>query len=165
LVAIRSPYRRKGPLWDRFRRYFGKPGRVLVVRASTPQLNPTIDKRLIAEDLEEDHEAASAEWLGEFRRDLANFVAREVVESLADRGVYERAPLPGQCYSAFCDPAGGAGLDGYTVAVGHKEGDTAILDAIREVRPPFSPSRVTEEFAGLLRYYGIGKVEGDRFPP
>ena len=36
-----------------------------------------------------------------------------------------------------------------TVAVAHQEGDQGMLDAVREVRPPFSPETVAKEFAGF----------------
>jgi hypothetical protein len=164
LIGISSPYRQAGLLWQKFRQHWGKPGNVLVVKAPTTVLNPTIDKRLIAEDLEADREAASAEWLGEFRKDLADFVDREVVEDLVDRGVRERAPAVGQRYVAFCDPAGGSGGDSFTVAIASRgPQDLVVLDAIRERRPPFQPSQVVAEFAALLHAYGITMVEGDRY--
>ena len=53
--------------------------------------------------------------------------------------------------------------DSFTLAVAHKEGNTAILDAVREVRPPFSPEAVVAEFADLLKKYRINTVEGDRY--
>ncbi|MCT8974966.1 hypothetical protein MUB46_24190, partial [Microbaculum sp. A6E488] len=40
---------------------------------------------------------------------------------------------------------------------------TAILDAVREVKPPFSPEAVVDEFAGLMRRYRISSVQGDRY--
>jgi hypothetical protein len=51
-----------------------------------------------------------------------------------------------------------------TIAVAHRDASgRAVLDAVRERRPPFSPDAVVEEFAALLRSYGIGKVHGDRY--
>src|SRR5262249_12336891 len=39
----------------------------------------------------------------------------------------------------------------------------AVVDAIREVRPPFSPDAVVAEFAALLKAYGVLTVWGDRY--
>ena len=39
----------------------------------------------------------------------------------------------------------------------------AILDAIREVRPKFSPESVVRDFALLLKTYRISRVSGDRY--
>jgi hypothetical protein len=49
------------------------------------------------------------------------------------------------------------------LAIAHKEGETEILDAIRERKPPFSPETVVEEFASLIRSYRCSKVYGDRY--
>ena len=38
-----------------------------------------------------------------------------------------------------------------------------ILDALREVKPPFSPESVVDEFAALLKKYRLTRVEGDRY--
>jgi hypothetical protein len=61
------------------------------------------------------------------------------------------------------DPSGGS-ADSFTLAVGHMEADgTAVLDCIREVRPPFSPDAVVEEFAALLKSYRVARVHGDAY--
>jgi hypothetical protein len=70
--------------------------------------------------------------------------------------------MPGVSYSAFVDPSGGS-ADSMTLAIGHQEDDVAVLDAIRERRPPFSPEDVVLEFAELLKAYRITEVQGDRF--
>jgi hypothetical protein len=57
-------------------------------------------------------------------------------------------------YIAFVDPSGGS-QDAMTLAIAHAEGEVMVLDAVREVRPPFSPEAVVSEFAGLLATYGI----------
>jgi hypothetical protein len=51
-----------------------------------------------------------------------------------------------------------------TLAIAHRNRDgLAVLDCIREVRPPFSPEAVVEEFAGVLRSFRISTVRGDRY--
>ena len=40
-----------------------------------------------------------------------------------------------------------------TLAIGHKQDDVVILDAVRERKPPFSPEDVVAEFAALLKTY------------
>jgi hypothetical protein len=62
----------------------------------------------------------------------------------------------------FVDPSGGS-ADAMTLAIAHKEGSTVILDLTREVKPPFSPEAVADEFAETLRRYRIMRVVGDRF--
>jgi hypothetical protein len=50
-----------------------------------------------------------------------------------------------------------------TLAIAHRENERAVLDALREVRPPFSPDTVVREFASLLKLYRIDTVLGDRY--
>jgi hypothetical protein len=101
LIGISSAYRRAGLLWSKFRRHWGQAGDVLVVKAPTEVLNPLISKQLIEEALEDDPEAARAEWMSEFRDDLSDYVRREVVEAAVIPGLYERGPLQGIRYQAF----------------------------------------------------------------
>jgi hypothetical protein len=162
LIGISSPYRRAGLLWRKFKRHWGQAGDVLVVKAPTEVLNPLIDKQVIEEELEEDPEAARAEWLAEFREDLSDYVRREVVESLVWPGVYERPPAGGVRYEAFTDPSGGS-RDSFTLGIAHREGDAAILDCLRERRAPFSPEAVVGEFVGVLSSYGLRRVVGDKY--
>ena len=49
------------------------------------------------------------------------------------------------------------------LAIGHIEDGVAVLDALRERKPPFSPEDVTLEFADLLKSYRITKIQGDRY--
>jgi hypothetical protein len=51
-----------------------------------------------------------------------------------------------------------------TAAVAHRDGaDHFVLDAIREIRAPFSPDLVVSEFATLLRSYRVHSLLGDRY--
>ena len=43
------------------------------------------------------------------------------------------------------------------------QGGVAILDAVREFRPPFSPEAVTNEISALLKSYRISQVTGDHY--
>jgi hypothetical protein len=164
LIGISTPYRRSGLLFDQWRRYYGKPDDdVLVVRGASLLFNPTIPRRLIDRDAENDPERAAAEWFAEWRSDLADFVSRDVVMSVTPSGLIELPPGGSVHYAAFVDPSGGSS-DAMTLAIGHAERDgRAVLDAIREVRPPFSPEAVVAEFAALLRSYRITSVQGDRY--
>jgi hypothetical protein len=51
-----------------------------------------------------------------------------------------------------------------TLAVAHGSKDgRAVLDAVRERKPPFSPEDVVAEFAALLRSHRVQKVTSDRY--
>ncbi|MDI3308520.1 MAG: hypothetical protein QJR07_15620 [Acetobacteraceae bacterium] len=165
LLQGSSPYRKAGLLYSTYRRHFGKDdGRVLVWQASTADMNPSIDPAIIEEAYEEDPESAAAEFGGQFRNDLADFVTREVVDACTIPGRRELPPIREGApkYWAFVDPSGGSS-DSMTLAIAHQENGRAVLDAVRERKPPFSPDDVVQEFAALLDSYGIRSVEGDRY--
>jgi hypothetical protein len=48
-----------------------------------------------------------------------------------------------------------------TLAITHKEGDTEVLDLIRERKPPFSPEALVEEFASTILKYRCSRCYGD----
>ena len=50
-----------------------------------------------------------------------------------------------------------------TLAIAHRDKQRAILDAVREFRPPFAPDNVTSDFCHLLKTYRVHKVQGDRY--
>jgi hypothetical protein len=162
LLCASSPYSKRGALWDTHRRHYGKPGPVLVWRADTRTMNPTVSERVIAEAYERDPSSAAAEYGAEFRGDIETFLSRELVEAAIDAGLVVRPPLPNVRYTAFADPSGGAG-DSFTAAISHCDGNVAVIDALYERRPPFNPTGVVAEIAELLRQYRIGSVTGDRY--
>jgi hypothetical protein len=89
-------------------------------------------------------------------------VSRDAIEACVALGIRERAPIPDLHYVGFVDPSGGS-ADSFTLAIGHRQELCAIVDAVREVRPPFSPESVVSELVGLLQRYRISNVVGDRY--
>lgn len=163
LIGISTPYRRSGLLFDRWRRYYGQADPdVLVVRGPSVAFNPTLPQSVIDQALERDPEAAAAEWLAEWRSDLADFISRDVVDAAVVFGRHELPRCAGLTYRAFTDPSGGSS-DSMTLAIGHDEAGVAVLDCLREVKPPFSPEAVVREFAAVIKSYGLGSVVGDRY--
>lgn len=160
LVALTSPYARRGALWETYRRHYSKPGPVLVAKAPTLTMNPTLPPRIVEEALERDEPAARAEYLAEFRSDVEAFLNREVVEAATRPEPLELPPQPGTQYVGFCDPAAG-GADEFGLAIGHKEGDRMVIDLIRARKG--SPAPIVEEYAGLLKEYGITRAQSDKF--
>ncbi|MBV9826126.1 MAG: terminase [Alphaproteobacteria bacterium] len=165
LLGISTPYRRSGLLFGKWRAAFGQnDDDVLVVHGATPLFNPNIPQSIIDDALKRDPEAARAEWLGEWRSDLSDFLDRELIDTAVEPGVVVRPHQQSMLYRAFADPSGGRG-DAFTCAIAHAEGTnrTAVLDALYERRAPFDPSTVVAEIADLLRQYRITEVTGDRY--
>ena len=124
--------------------------------------NPSLSQRVIDRAYARDPEAAEAEYGGEWRSDITAFLSREAVTACTDQGVIERPARRAVTYHGFVDPSGGSN-DSMTLAISHIEGERAVVDAIREVKPPFSPDSVVQEFCGTLANYRIKRVEGDRY--
>jgi hypothetical protein len=165
LLIASSPYAKRGILYANYAKYFGKEdASVLVWKGSTEEMNSSlVGDPLIVEMYAEDFERADAEFGGNFRVDVGAFVVREAVEDVVAHGIRELPPSAGITYVAHCDPSGGS-ADSMTMAIGHCEsGGLAVLDAVREIRPPFSPDGVVEEFATLLKSYGVSRVTGDAY--
>jgi hypothetical protein len=143
--------------------HYGQDGDpVMCWVGDSASINPTIDPAVIARAYEEDEASASAEYGADFRRDIESFVAREAVDAVVVPGRLELPPVEGVQYQGFCDPSGGSS-DSMTLAIAHKEDGRAVLDLIREVRPPFSPEFVVGDFAETLKRYRVGQVRGDRY--
>ena len=162
LLCISSPYSQSGPLWQTFKDHYGQDSDVLVWRASTRLMNPTISQGIIDRDLALDPEAARSEWDAEFRTDLESFLSPEAIEAAIIQGRYELSPMPGTSYTAFVDPSGGR-ADAATLAIAHRQGDIVVLDLARRWPSPHDPAQVVKEMAGILKSYGVVKVTGDRY--
>jgi hypothetical protein len=163
LIAISSPYARRGALWEAYRKHHGQDGDpVLIWQAPTQAMNPAVDPQVIADAYAADQASAAAEYGAEFRRDIESFVSREAVEACIIPDRRELPPVRGVEYVAFVDPSGGS-QDSMTLAIAHHNNGHAVLNCVRERKPPFSPDDVVGEFVETLRAYGIERVSGDRY--
>jgi hypothetical protein len=163
LIIASSPHAKRGALWETHRKHYGPDGDplILVAQGTSRDFNPSLPQSVVDRALERDRAAASAEYLAQFRADIESFVSFEVVQACVGDHV-EMAPLSGQRYAAFVDPSGGS-ADSFTLSVGHRDGERVVIDATREVRPPFSPEAVIDDFTSLLKSYRVAKVRGDRY--
>jgi hypothetical protein len=162
LLTASSPYAKRGVMWDAYRKFYGTDAPVLVWKAPTRVMNPTVPQSLIDAELERDEAYARAEYLAEFRDDISSFISREAILACIKPGKHERMPERRNRYIGYVDPSGGR-ADSMTIAIAYKDGDTPILAALREVKPPFNPEMVVTEFADLCKRYRVVKVYGDRY--
>lgn len=136
---------------------------MLVWKAATRTMNPRVPQATIDAAYERDPITANAEYGAEFRSDLEAFVSTEVIESIVEHGCHELPYSPARHYVGFADAAGGSGQDSFAWAIAHLEAGVAVLDLIREVKPPFSPAGVVERAAAEFRAYKIAKVKADKW--
>ncbi len=163
LLVISSPYARRGELWKHYQKHFGKDSRILFWKAASRTMNPSLPQAIVDEALERDESSARAEYLAEFRSDVERLISQEVVEACTMAGRIELPPSSEIRYVAFVDPSGGS-ADSFTLAIAHQaKNEKAILDCVRERKPPFSPDATVLEFAETLKQYGISRVTGDAY--
>lgn len=168
LVCLSSPYAKKGELFRAHRDHYGRDGdSVLVLQAATRQLNPCVPDEVITRAFADDPASAGSEYGALFRTDIEAFISQEAIDGCVVHGRLELPPVQGLRYCAFLDFSGGSGQDSSTLAIAHTEKrggrQVAILDLVREVRPPFSPERVCSDFAATLKSYRISQAVADRY--
>jgi hypothetical protein len=163
LMAISSPYARRGELWRAYREHFGQDADpVLVWQADTRTMNPLVPQSFIDRAYADDDTSARAEYGAEFRSDLEQFITTEVLDNVV---VPDRHRLPCMAnvrYSAFCDPSGGAS-DSMTLAIGHHGANRLVLDCVEEITAPFDPTVAVGQLAARLRHYGVTTIHGDYY--
>lgn len=162
LIAASTPRQRWGYLFEQFEAHWGKQDDpVLVIRAATQILNPLYDENTINALIANDP-AFRAEYLAEWRSDLEQWLPRELLQ-LAMSGPALSLPDPAhRPYYCGIDPSGG-GHDSYTAALCHVEGEKIVVDRIEERFSPLDPAQVTEEFATIMKAYGIRRIKSDRY--
>jgi hypothetical protein len=171
LVVTTSPFTKRGVVWETFNRFFGRDdaGRILVWRAPSLLMNPSLDPRVVEAALEHDEAAARAEWLAEWRDDVGSLLASDRLARVIVAGRTEPLPrLPDTDYLGVVDVATGSGADEFAWAVVHGEQEPDgpvifVVDLVESVRPPFDPVDVARQCVASLRPYGVESVHGDRF--
>ncbi len=163
LMCFSSPYRRSGALWRAYQKYYAKDSdRVLFIKATTRDLNLTIEQRTIDEALVEDPEAARSEWLAEFRSDISSFLSDDELQCARreDEGLQFQQY---KSYRAAVDMSGGR-KDRFALAVGHQEPDRTIqIDNVWSWRARLSVESVVSEMVEILNSYQLVSVVGDKY--
>jgi hypothetical protein len=163
MIVASSPYAKRGVIWDAHRRHYGSEGdpMILVAQGASRDFNPSLPQSVVDRALERDHASATAEYLAQFRNDIESFVPFEIVQACMGDHV-ELPPFAVHRYTGFVDPSGGSS-DSFTMAISHRDGERVVIDAIREVRPPFSPEATINDLSVLLKSYHVVRVTGDRY--
>ena len=160
MIIISSPYSKKGLVYNRYQKHYGKDGDVLVIKGGTKDFNPTIDKSVIEEAMQDDPEAAASEWLGEFRNDISAFIDRDLLQDLTRTKPLHLPYFNKHRYQCFIDPAGG-GKDEFCLAIGHREDEKVIVDVLMAKHG--SPAAIAAEYAEVMKQYRIATAISDRY--
>lgn len=163
LIAITTPYAKKGWTYRTWERHFGNPkGEILIVNCPSKTLNPGLSQEIIDQALAEDLAAAKSEYLGEFRDDVMAFLPREVIERCVIKERIELPVMPGRKYFAFIDVSGGRNDDA-ALAIAHNDGRKVVIDLLRRWKPPFSPYAVIGDMTEILRRWNIRRAVADNY--
>ena len=164
LLCIGSAYAQRGVQWEAFRDHHARDeSTVLVWRADTRTMNPTVPQRFIDDAYARDPVSAAAEYGAQFRTDVSAFLNSDWLDRAVQEGRHELPPQLYAPYHAFADPSGG-GSDAFTLGIAHREQDgLLVLDVLRARRPPFSPESVVVDYAAILKCYGLHSVTGDKY--
>jgi hypothetical protein len=146
---------------------------LLVWRASSLQMNPTLRTARLDREQRLDPARFTREYEAEFAEDLQAFLPHVWLENAVVRGRYELPPRAEIRYVAAVDPSGG-GADAFTVAVVHRERDSIFRDRdkiVHDLSKGWTSSRsastdlvsVVHEIGGILQRYGLREVTGDRY--
>lgn len=168
LLALSSPYAKRGVLYEHHRDYYGEnDSEVLIWQSPTTAMNPLISQGLIDRESKKDKSAARAEWYAEFREDIETFLNTEALEACAVLPG-NMSPDPAYAYQAFIDPSGGR-IDSMTVAIGYQDPETLKLKtAYTQAWDPHPKKGIdleaaVAEIADILKEYNVSAVTGDRY--
>ena len=171
LVKISTPYMKSGVLYDDFKRYFGQDSPdVLVWRAPSVLMNPSLKAERLERERRLDPDRFSREYEAEFAEDLEAFLPSAWVESAVVPGRHELPPCEGVNYMGAVDPSGG-GQDAFTLSIVHTEGNAPERRVIQDVMKGWTRTRsltvdlesVVREIAETLKSYRLSSVTGDRY--
>lgn len=171
LVKISTPYMKSGILYDDFRRYFGQDSPdVLVWRASSPLMNPSLRAERLERERRLDPDRFAREYEAEFAEDLEAFLPSAWVDDAVVPGRHELPPRDGVNYVAAVDPSGG-GADAFTLAVVHAEGEGSEVRVVQDVMKGWARvgsqapdlAGVVQEITEILKRYRLSEVTGDRY--
>ena len=111
-------------------------------KAPAAAFNPSPSASVIDAALERDQEAASAEWLAEWRTDLADFLDRALIDAAVDRGAPVTPPAHRVAiYHAFVDPSGRIIPIPDAMALSDRDKPSRILDCDPRAPPAVQPRR------------------------
>ena len=168
LVIISSVYSATSPFGEMYRRCFGvNDPHTMFALATTRQMNPLIPQDFIDSELARDPVGNAAEYLSQFRTDVASFLDAALVDSLVRPEPREKPRLVTYngghvTYVAGLDVSGGRG-DAAACAVAHVEGERVVVDACRRWPSPHDPGVVAAQVAEFLKEYRLAGTVADQY--
>jgi hypothetical protein len=164
IIGISSAHKKSGLLYSKFQQHYSKDDpKVLVVKATSMQLNPTLPAEEIEAEIAADPDLKAAEYLCVWRTDISSFVSPDVIDAATIKGATVIEPQRGRSYIGFIDVSGGVS-DSHALAISFRDDMTGggILSTAREIKSPDTES-VVREFAATLKAYGLSEAYADGY--
>ena len=165
LILGSSVHRRTGYMYKMYRELWGNSDADdLVWFAPSKVMNPQLPQSVVDKAMATNPHKANADYNCVWREDSSECFALDATEAATDVGIHERPYAPGTIYTAYQDSA--LGVDGgssFALGLAHRDAgsDIAILDLLREKKPPFVFHEVIAEFAQILKRYSISEIWSD----
>ena len=169
LLKITTPYLRAGVAYEDFTQYYGQDSPdVLVWRATTLEMNPTISEHRLAREQRVDSQRFAREYLAEFGDDIEAFLPSAWSAGAVIEGRREMPASPEYVYTVTVDPSGGATAgDEFVVNVLHVEGDRFVQDLVKGWSSgrgqTVNLAAIVEEIAQICKRYRTSTVIGDHY--
>lgn len=162
LVAISTPYRKLGWLYEIFRAEHGRSRRALVLQAPTAVMRPDKSAASIEDEYLEDPTSAAAELGAEFLENVSDFLSAADVEAVTDEGVDRRPPEDGFHYTAATDPSG-LRNDHWALTVFGRRGEEVRQFVSTAWPPGISVDRLIGELSAILKPFGLTTLVSDQY--
>jgi len=175
LIKISTPYVRSGVLYHDFKVGFGVEHPTLLVwRASTSAMNPTMTEEVLASTKETmDPAIFQREYLAEFIADADAFLPQHLIDAAIMPGQTMLAPQPNRfVYYGGIDASGG-GQDAFTASIVHDEiveGESSpriVQDFLQGWKKPrggtINLEGIVAEIADTMHAHSIAAVYADHY--
>jgi hypothetical protein len=160
LIKISTPYANQGVIWDDWSNRLRRDG-LLVWKATSWEMNPTIPEKAFQMERERDPETFSREYGAEFTGSIKSFLSWEIVEPNIVIGRRELPPVPGNRYLFVMDEAYKS-RDRFTWGCVHKKDGKVIWDLLRGESNPRGTG-IFDDIAFTMKLYKATRIYADQF--
>jgi hypothetical protein len=170
LIKISTPFAKEGVLFDDFESSFGQNDPdLLVVRATTREMNPTIASRTLDREKRRDPKRYAREYEAIFAENVEAFIPAALIEQSIVPGRTQLPAQNGRYYIGGVDASGG-GACAFTLSIVIVEPDSKP-DIVECLSMGWERSRdrqlnlegVVSEACSIFTAYGITAVMSDRY--
>lgn len=165
LLKISTPYLKSGVLADDFRNYYSSDSRdVLVWKASSILMNPTLSRERLQREQRLDPTRFAREYEAEFSDDLSAFMPSAWIESAIAPGVFRRNPQSGERVVSAVDQSG-LRADAFCHAIAATYGTGYMLCYLKKYNPTGKAladlDGIVREIIEVTKAYQCNQVIGD----